>query len=157
MKKKKYIKECLNFINKEILPIPLGLEITIKKAPLFRENPQVVGFYTWELNAIVLNPVLFDLDDKQIYSTIFHEIGHAVHFKYLDYRPQYLPRKHHGDRDYYCNTNQKESFAQCFADYCIARKKGKLSKIGKSKRLNKMDKIINELKIKDPIQKNNNL
>ena len=146
MKKKKYIKKCINFVNKEILPLPDGLKIKIKKTEVFISHPHVVGYYMPMQNMIYISPALFMLSKKQIYSTIFHEIGHAIHFVYLDYRPQYLPRKHHGDRDYYCNTNQKESFAQCFADYCLAVKKKKSSKIEKSRRLSKMDKILENLR-----------
>lgn len=147
MKKKKYIDKSYNFVN-SILPIHFPLDIEIQRVNRMKKNPNVMGIFMVKnrRSIIYINPDLFQLSDKDIYKVIFHEIGHAIHFNYLDYLPQYLPRKHHGDMSYYCNSNQKESFAECFADYMWKLKKDKYQKIITNKRLTKMDKIINNLR-----------
>jgi len=82
---------------------------------------------------------------KMVMHTLCHEIGHAVHFNYLAYKPQYLARKYKGSRTYHCNKDSTESFAECFADYCMAVFEEKYDKIANSKRLSKMGRIINDI------------
>ena len=79
---------------------------------------------------------------KRVIHTLCHEVGHAVHFIYLANKPQYLERAYKGNRRYHCNLNSKESFAECFADYCFAIFEDKKDVIAKSKRLSKMGRIL---------------
>lgn len=141
MKKKKYIEKSYKFIN-SIIPITYSLNIQICQTKSMKHNFNIMGLYNSKNNTIYINPYLFQLSDKEIYKVIFHEIGHSIHFNYLDYIPQYLPRKHHGDMSYYCNSNQKESFAECFADYMWKLYNNKMNKIIHNKRLAKMHKIL---------------
>ena len=82
---------------------------------------------------------------KRVIHTLCHEIGHAVHFVYLADKAQYLERAHRGSRSYHCNLNSKESFAECFADYCFAVFENDTGKIAKSKRLSKMGRILKNI------------
>lgn len=143
MKKKKQIKKALQIVN-QIIPLSYSIKIEIKFTREMKYNPNIMGLYFRSINQIYLNPMLFQLSKKIIYKTIFHEIGHSIHWNYFQYQPQYLPRKYHGNTAYYCNSNQKESFAECFADYiwCVYQKK--LKKIEKSRRLTKMQKLLLE-------------
>lgn len=135
----KSLSDIMNVISINFIP-----EIDIKKTKYIIQNPSVMGYYTRINNIpfIFLNPELFKLNKKYIMKSIYHEIGHYVHDYYFQFEPQYLPRKHHGNSDYYCNTNQKESFATAFADLIYFYKKGKFQKIKNSKRLSKLYNIL---------------
>ncbi|MDD5854373.1 MAG: hypothetical protein PUD03_09855 [Lachnospiraceae bacterium] len=142
MKKKTYIKKSLIFIQQYVDLSP-NLKIYIKQTKIMKENPCILGTYCCKTDEIFINPYLFEYaSNKEIFKTIFHEIGHSVHYHKFQYKAQYLPRKHNGNSKYYCNSNQKESFAECFADYMWNLKKEKFSKINSDKRLNKMKNIL---------------
>lgn len=142
-KKYKIIYKSLNDVI-DIISINFIPEIIIKKTKYIIQNSSVMGYYTRINNIpyIILNPDLFKFNKKFVKKSIYHEIGHYIHDYYFQFVPQYLPRKHHGNPDYYCNTNQKESFATAFADLIYFYKKGKIQKIKNSKRLSKLYNIL---------------
>ena len=112
----------------------------------FSSNFLIAGYYH-ELNKDIhiCKDYIEASTKKETLKTYYHEIGHYIHDVYFGYEPQYIPRKHHGDKDLYCNKNHKESFAECFADYMMAIRKDKMKKIRKSKRLSKMHSLVQEI------------
>lgn len=143
---KKMVKEVLTLVN-SILPVSYELKIIEGYTEEMKENPAIAGLYAHRSDVVVISPALLEMGQEEIlWDTLLHEIGHSIHYHYFGYRPQYLRRKHKGDIRYYCNSNQKESFAECFKDYCNAVYKGKQKKIEKSERLSKMNRILKEKK-----------
>lgn len=109
---------------------------------LEKMEPLVAGMYRSRFETVSLSKDCYkNMSDKELVKVLLHEIGHSYHHHMLGYKAQYLPRKHGGDKRYYCNSDQKESFAECFKDYVWKYCKGK--KI-KSNRLLKMEKILRE-------------
>ncbi len=120
-------------------------KIRIETTPTMKKNPGIAGEYYPGSQVIFIRKSIVNLGKKRACKVVLHEIGHYIHYRYLGFKPMYISRKKKGDPSLYCNSSQKESFAECFADYAYALYKGKLGKIKSSKRLSKMERIIKSL------------
>lgn len=151
--KKKKQKKFKKIVNKTIEDIekviPLDYSLTILEGFTVDmiNNPNIAGLYITGKNTIVISPLIpSPRKEEEVRDVLLHEVGHSVHYNYLQYKAQYIRRKHKGDTSYYCNSNQKESFAECFKDYINAYSEGKFKKIENSPRLSKMGNILKTLK-----------
>lgn len=151
-KLKKYVKKAVRMAEKAV-SFDYSLKFILKKHDFMKsEKSYYTGLYFKKDDKIYIRPgFLKNADEKAILMTILHEIGHSVHWHYFKYKAQHLPRKKHNSPYLYCNSSQKESFAECFADYVYALEEKKTKKIEKSKRLSKMRKLLK------PYLQNNNI
>lgn len=143
-KLKKYVEKAVRMAEKAV-SFDYSLKFTLKKHICMKDAPEgtyYTGLYCKSDKIYIRPGFLKKGDEQEILMTILHEIGHSVHWHYFKYKAQYLPRKRHNNPYLYCNSNQKESFAECFADYAYALEKGKAKKIEKSRRLSKMRKLL---------------
>ena len=144
MKIENIVIESLN-IAKNAANVGYDVEIKAKCNKAMKSDPSIAGqFVPAKLRIYIRKDVLY-LGKKRACKVVLHEIGHYIHYRYLGFKPMYIRRKKKGNPSLYCNSSQKESFAECFADYAYALYKGKLGKIKSSKRLSKMERIIKSL------------
>lgn len=134
-------------VDKMVIPIVFPIIVDINKL----DNPKWVGEFLGRLNTInICGEYWAKKKDKAEFShvihTLCHEIGHAVHYNYLAYVPQYLPRKDPKLTWAHYNKDGSENFAECFADYCIAVFEGEEAIIINSGRLNKMRGLLEKIK-----------
>lgn len=144
---KKMTAYTYKLVDKTIIPIVFPIIVDLKKL----DNPHWIGEYSRRFNMICVSSEYWmkkkdEADLQKVVHTLCHEIGHAVHFNYLAYVPQYLPRKNPRATWAHYNKDGSENFAECFADYCIAIFEGAEERIANSSRLNKMRVLLEKIK-----------